>query len=259
MRTVSLTLRAARRVLVADLDWQGRPGECWSIIGRNGVGKSTLLRTLAGLREPDSGFVELDHRPLVNWPLADLARQRAYLPQSRHDAFGYKAIETVLAARHPYQDAGYWESDKDYAAALIALERLDAGHLADRDVRTLSGGERQRVAFAALLAQDTPFLLLDEPTSALDMAHQADVVHLLKNLCRTAGKTVLFVSHDLNLARSVSSHALLLMGDGIWHAGTAGEIMTASLLSDCLGHPVGLVEHAGRVIYFSEEKGGVPK
>ena len=92
-------------------------------------------------------------------------------------------------------------------------------HLAQRDVRTLSGGERQRVAIAALLAQDTPLLLLDEPANALDLAHQVSVMRLLARLCREQGKTVVMVGHDLNLAHSVATHALLLMGDGAWLAG----------------------------------------
>ncbi len=127
----------------------------WCVIGPNGVGKSTLLRTLVGLRQPDAGSVQLRGRLLSDWPLQDLARERAYLPQGRNDAFGYRVIEMVLAARHPYQDTRYWESDADMRAACAALAALDVSALAGRDVRTLSGGERQRVAIAAVLAQGT--------------------------------------------------------------------------------------------------------
>jgi len=248
--TSSLHLAVGRRTLVRGLDWHAGPGECWSIIGRNGAGKSTLLRTLAGLRDADGGIVRVRHRALADWPLPELARERAYLPQARSDAFGYRVIETVLAARHPYQDAHYWESDADLDAAMAALAALDVAPLADRDIRSLSGGERQRVAIAATLAQDTPLLLLDEPTNALDLAHQVGVMKLVADLCREAGKTIIFVSHDLNLAHGVSTHALLLMGDGAWHAGAVGEVLQAPLLSACLGHPIETIRHGDRILFM---------
>jgi iron complex transport system ATP-binding protein len=250
-----LRLAVAGRLLVQNLDWQAGAGECWSIIGRNGAGKSTLLRTLAGLRAPDAGAVDIAGRPLSHWPLEELARQRAYLAQSRHDAFAYRAVDTVLAARHPYHADRYWEGSDDHAAAMRALTDMQAGHLAARDVRTLSGGERQRVAIAALLAQDTPLLMLDEPANALDLAHQVQTMGLLARLCREQRKTVVMIVHDLNLAWTVSTHALLLKGDGGWHAGPVEEAMQAGRLGDYLGHPIETVEHARRRIFVPQEPG----
>ncbi|RQO35929.1 cobalamin ABC transporter ATP-binding protein [Herminiimonas sp. KBW02] len=254
MKAINLKLSIADRVLVDGLQWQIGPGECWCVIGRNGAGKSTLLRTLVGLRDADGGELELNGRALSKWPLQDLARERSYLPQGRSDAFGYRVIETVLTARHPYHESAYWESDADYVAAHTALQTMDADMLAERDVRSLSGGERQRVAIAAVLAQDTPLMLLDEPTSALDLAHQVSVMALLSRLCRDQQKAVVMVSHDLNLAHSVATHALLLMGDGRWHAGPVDEVMQASLLSECLGHPIEIVKHGKRTIYLAVEE-----
>lgn len=254
MRTNHLRLHIADRVLVDDLNWQVSPGECWCVIGRNGAGKSTLLRTLAGLRAADGGGVALHARAIGDWPLEALARERAFLPQGRNDAFGYRVIETVLSARHPYHEDAYWESDDDHAAALAALQTMDVAALAGRDVRSLSGGERQRVAIAALLAQDTPLMLLDEPANALDLAHQVSVMNLLAALCRDRRKAVVMVSHDLNLAHSVATHALLLMGDGRWHAGAATDVLTAPLLSACLGHPIEIIRHGRRVIYLAAEE-----
>lgn len=253
LRAIDLDLDIGRRRLVTGLQWQAAAGECWCVIGPNGVGKSTLLRALAGLREPDRGRVELEQRTLRSWPVEALARRRAFLPQGRSDAFGYSVMEAVLTARHPYHHAHYWESDADHRAAHAALELLQAGHLADRDVRTLSGGERQRVAIASVLAQETPLLILDEPANALDLAHQVGVMRLLADLCRRSHKSVVLVSHDLNLARSIASHALLLMGDGQWQAGPVAEVMQASLLGRCLGHPVEAVRHGNRIIYIPAE------
>jgi iron complex transport system ATP-binding protein len=229
-------------------------GQCWCVIGRNGAGKSTLLRTLAGLREPDGGSVSMQGRQLRDWPLAELARERAFLPQSRSDAFGYRAIETVLAARHPYHASRYWEGSDDHDIARAALESMEVSGLAERDVRTLSGGERQRVAIAAMLAQDTPLLLLDEPANALDLAHQVGVMRLLARLCREQGKTAVMIGHDLNLAYQAATHALLLMGDGSWQAGPVRDTMQAPTLSRYLGHPIDIVRHGERNIFIPTEE-----
>ena len=251
--THKLQLRAGERLLVDDLNWQAAAGECWCVIGRNGAGKSTLLRTLAGMRSPEGGSVTMDGGALDQWPLTDLARRRAFLAQSRSDAFAYRVMDTVLMARHPYHADRYWEGSDDHLAAEAALRALDVLDLAQRDVRTLSGGERQRVAIAALLAQDTPLLLLDEPANALDLAHQVAVMRLLAGLCREQGKTVVMVGHDLNLAHRVASHALLLMGDGGWRAGSVDEAMAPDILSECLGHPIQTIVHAERTIFMAVE------
>jgi iron complex transport system ATP-binding protein len=255
--TKKLTLRVSRRTLVDSLDWNILPGQCWCVIGRNGAGKSTLLRALAGVRDADGGSVRIDGRALSDWSPLELAQRRAWLPQGRNDPFGYRAIDTVLMARHPYQGGRYWESEADLALAREALRRLDAGHLETRDVRTLSGGERQRVAIAATLAQQTPLLLLDEPAAALDLAHQVAAMDLFARLCREEGRAVVLVSHDLNLAHRAASHALLLMPDGGWRAGPVDEIMTPALLGACLGHPVEAFRHAGRMLFVPAD--GAPQ
>ena len=251
--TLDLSLSIGARTLVKDLAWAAHAGQCWSIIGRNGAGKSTLMRTLAGLQQPTSGTVLVRDRALSSWPLEALARERAFLAQSRQDAFAYTVIESVLSARHPYHDKRYWEGSDDHRIALASLAAMEVEDLAARDVRSLSGGERQRVAIAALLAQETPLLLLDEPANALDLAHQVSVMGLLARLCREQGRTVVMIGHDLNLAWRISTHALLLMGDGRWQAGTREQTMQPALLGDFLGHPIEMLEHGGRRIFIPKE------
>lgn len=253
MQTIKLSLRAGSKALVTALDWHIAPGQCWCVIGANGVGKTTLLRALAGLQPPGEGNVQLDGRVLSGWSANEQAQRRAYLPAGRDDAFSYSALDTVLAARHPHHANRQWESDDDQVAALAALERLGVTHLAQRDVRTLSGGQRQRVALAALLAQHTPLLLMDEPTSAMDLSGRVGVMKLLGELCRNEGRSVILVSHDLNLAHGAATHALLLMGDGAWQAGPVAQTMTAPLLSACLGHPIEIAMHEGRPVYVAQE------
>jgi iron complex transport system ATP-binding protein len=250
LRTTALQLVVGTRVLVEQLDWWVGPGECWCVIGRNGAGKSTLLRTLAGLHRADAGTIALQGRMLADYSPVDLARLRAFLPQSRHDAFGYCVMDAVLAARHPLHQGRYWESTEDHAAALAALREMEVEDLVDRDIRTLSGGERQRVAIAAALSQDTPLLMLDEPANALDLAHQVQTMELISRLCRHEGRSVIMVAHDLNLAHASATHALLLMGNGGWRAGRVADIMQDELLSACLGHPIESVEVRGRTLFL---------
>jgi iron complex transport system ATP-binding protein len=251
LRTNNLTLTIGQRLLVVNLNWQVNAGECWCIIGRNGAGKTTLLRCLAGLQElsDSAGEVVINDLSLTLWSLADLAKQRSYLPQGRNDAFAYRVIETVLGARHPYHDGNYWESEQDVELAYAALTELDVADLAQRDVRSLSGGERQRVAIAALLAQDAQYMLLDEPTNSLDLSHQISVMELLAQRCKQQQKSALMASHDLNLAFRFATHALLLMPDGSWQAGEVSHIMTEAALSQCLEHPIEILRHGEHCLF----------
>jgi iron complex transport system ATP-binding protein len=251
--THELTLLVDGRTLVRDLDWTIQAGECWSIIGATAPARAPCCAPWPACATPTAAPCGSTAACWPDWPLEALARERSYLAQSRTDAFAYSAIDTVLSARHPYHANRYWEGSDDHQAALRSLAAMEVEHLAARDVRTLSGGERQRVAIAALLAQDTPLLLLDEPANALDLAHQVGVMGLLARLCRRERKTVVMIGHDLNLAHSISTHALLLRGDGGWLAGPVAQVMQPALLGDYLGHPIEMIEHGGRRIFIPSE------
>ncbi len=168
-----LTLHAAGRELVADLDWRARIGERWCVIGRNAVGKSTLLRALAGLSVPArAGHVEWTGREQSAWAMADAAAVRAFAPQQANDRF-------PIAVRRLLELAVCVPRD----AALAALLRaLDVEVLASRNVMQLSGGERQRVALAQCAVQGAPLLLLDEPVAFQDPAHQLQIARWLASL-----------------------------------------------------------------------------
>lgn len=234
--------KADGRVLIDSLSLSIGEGERWVLLGPNGAGKSTLLMTLAGLVAPNSGRILLDERPLAAWPAAALAKRRAWCPQFWLDPFPVSAWETVacaLLATEPQLDAATVE-----ARARHWLDELDVGHLADNDVRMLSGGERQRVALATACAQNAPLLMLDEPTSHLDWSHQA----LLQKRLRAwsaGGGSVLTAVHDLNLAWTLATHALLLDGRGGAVHGPREQVLTTPLLSAAYGLPVSLREEAG--------------
>ncbi len=252
MRIENLSVQQAGVTLIRDLNLALAPGQCCLILGRNGAGKTTLLRSLVGLHHAVSGQIYWQGQAQHQADLMSLARYRAYLPQGRNDAFAYTALDAVLSALHPHNDQAYWDSAQDRASALEKLAQFDVAHLAQRDVRGLSGGERQRVALAALLAQNSRFLLLDEPLNALDIAHQIAVIRVLQQQ-RQQQKAIIMVSHDLNLSYPLASHALLLLDEGNWLAGPVEQMVTAENLQACLGHPIQILQVAGKTLFVPEE------
>ncbi|MFH1604969.1 MAG: ABC transporter ATP-binding protein [Pseudomonadota bacterium] len=248
----NLSLGVDGRTLVRELDFQVRAGEVWCMLGPNGAGKTTLLHTAVGLRPPQGGAMRLAGRSLGSWTVAEAARQRSFLPQTVHDAFGARVIDSVLLGRHPYLSRWQWEGESERAIALDALRAVDLVGFEGRDVLTLSGGERQRVALAALLAQDAPLLLLDEPVSHLDLHHQVLVLEHLVKLAGTHGKGVLFTVHDLNLAARFASHALLFMPQGAVRRGLIDDVLTDDALLAAFGHRVTRVESAGKTLFVPD-------
>jgi iron complex transport system ATP-binding protein len=240
-----LTLRAADRVLIADLTQTFAAGEMWCIAGPNGAGKTTLIAAMAGLSKETSDSISLDGRALREWRSNDLARRRALMPQASHDAFSASVLDIVMLNRFPHLTGWGWESEADRAAAHAALDALGLAAFASRDVLSLSGGERQRVALAAALCQDAQTLLLDEPLAHLDLHHQIDCLEALNNWMNTNSRSVIFSCHDLNLARRFSTHALLLDGMGHAYAGPVREVLTPERASAAFGYPLTLIQQDG--------------
>ncbi|WP_429283151.1 ABC transporter ATP-binding protein [Paraburkholderia sp. GAS41] len=237
-----ITLRAGERTLLERFTHTFYPGEVWCIAGPNGAGKTTLISALAGLQQPAAGQVEVDGVRVADWPAVPLARRRALMPQSAHDAFSTSVLDIVMLNRFPHLAGWGWEGEADRAAAERALDLLGLTDLATRDVLSLSGGERQRVALAAVLCQDASLLLLDEPLSHLDLHHQIDCLEALGTWAGSPKRTVLFSSHDLNLARRFATHALLLDGKGGAFAGPVRDVLTPALASRAFGYPLILLQ-----------------
>jgi len=233
-----VSLRAGSRVLMQRLSMSIGAGQLWCIVGPNGVGKSTLMGVLAGLRAPDGGAVEVDGVAATHVPPATLARQRAYLPQAVHDTFPMRVEDAVRIGRHPHLSGWGWGRRDDDSVVRELMTALDLDALRGRDVLTLSGGERQRVSLAAALAQQAPLLMLDEPVAHLDLRHQIQVLELLQRLTRAGRHAVVVIVHDLTLAQRYASHALLMSEDGQALHGPASDVLTPAQCSRALRTPI---------------------
>ncbi|PJK30881.1 ABC transporter ATP-binding protein [Minwuia thermotolerans] len=217
-----------------------------AILGHNGSGKSTLLSLLARQRGPTRGSILLDGTQLTSIGQRQFARQVAFLPQRLSEVPGLSVRELCGLGRFPWRGAlGRW-TDDDHAAVEEALKLTDLLHLRERLVDELSGGERQRAWIAMLLAQQSPVLLLDEPISALDLAHQVDILTLLRDLNGRAGRGVIVILHDINLAARFAHRLLVLKGGRIAFDGSPQKILDRETLSDLFGTRIVLVDHPGR-------------
>lgn len=213
-------------------------GEVFGIVGPNSSGKTTLLRLLSKVHEPEHGEVRLDGVPLRQLPRRALARQVGVVPQELAVAFPFTVEELCLMGRYPHAEGRLFEAPEDLRRAREAMELCGVLELAGQPVDRLSGGERQRTLLARALAQEPRLLLLDEPTSHLDLRHQREMVDLLRRLNRERGTTVLFVSHDLNLAAEVADRLLLLVCGRVVRVGAPAEVLEEPTLEAAYGCPV---------------------
>jgi iron complex transport system ATP-binding protein len=221
-------------------------GELLAILGRNGVGKTTLLNTLAGLRQAHIGIVKLCGTSYEQLSARQAALRRSVLAQTQSDAFSSSVLDTALIGRHPHLGRWDWESAADERLALEALTAVGLEGLAAREVHTLSGGERQRLAIATLLVQQPQLFLLDEPLAHLDLNHQVAVLELFAQLAREQCAGVAMVMHDINLAAHYCQRALLLFGNGEALMGATAEVLRAETLSRLYGHTLRALHDGGR-------------
>lgn len=230
LTTRKLTLAYDGNVIIQGLDLAIPQGQITTLVGPNGCGKSTLLRGMARLLKPKGGTVYLEGDAIAHLPTKELAKRLGILPQSPSAPEGLTVRELVAQGRYPHQNwLQQWSQDDEvkveYAIATTHLEEF-----ANRPLDTLSGGQRQRAWIAMALAQDTDILLLDEPTTYLDLAHQIEVLDLLYHLNRDAGRTVIMVLHDLNLACRYSHHLVALRNGAVMAQGQPSAVVTEEMV-----------------------------
>jgi iron complex transport system ATP-binding protein len=230
LRTVDLAVGYDGTPVVRGVDLAVPSGTFTAIIGPNACGKSTLLRSLVRLLEPSAGAVLLDGRPIAERPTREVAKVVGLLPQAPLIPEGMTVVDLVARARFPHRHWYDRWSQRDERAVQGALEATGVADLASRAVDELSGGQRQRVWLALCLAQETPVLLLDEPTTFLDLAHQIEVLDLVRRLVRDHGRTVVAVLHDLQHAARYADHLVAMRDGRIVAEGPPGEVLTEALV-----------------------------
>ncbi|MCE8036895.1 ATP-binding cassette domain-containing protein [Halomonas sp. MCCC 1A11062] len=218
-------------------------GKVYGLIGHNGSGKSTLIKLLAQQHAASRGEVLLDGKPLEGWGQRAFARRVAYLPQHLPSAENLIGRELIGFGRYPWHGLLGRQTSKDKAAVERAIELSHTEAFADRLVDTLSGGERQRVWLAMLLAQESRFLLLDEPLAALDIAHQMEVLNLIRRLCDELKLCVVIVLHDINMASRYCDELLALHSGRVLAHGSPAEMMTNATLEAIYGLPMQVMPH----------------
>jgi len=239
LRGISLSIGG--HDLLHGIDVGFEPGTLTTLLGPNGAGKSTLLGVAAGDLQASSGEVRLRGKPIAQWRAKPLARERAVMPQDHSVRFAFSVREVVAMGRLPH------EPDPRHDAQTVehALAAADITHLAQRDVQTLSGGESARTAFARVLTQQTPLIMLDEPTAALDMQHQEATLRRLRELA-DAGACVIVVLHDLNLAAAYSDRIVILESGQLAADGRPHEVLTEATISRIYRQNVRVIDHPTR-------------
>ena len=241
LRASNLTVAFGPRTVLAGIDLSFERGQVTAIIGPNGAGKSTLLDCLAGLRQPDSGAVELHSAPLLSLRHRARARRIAYLPQQSDLAWEIDGETLVGLGRTPH--SGPWgRTAEDTAIVRAAMQRTSTLAFVHRPVSTLSGGERARLLLARALATDPEWLLADEPLAGLDPGHCLDVVSLFRELAQKDGRGVVLTLHDLTLALKAADRVILLCDAQVLADGAPGHVLTSRFLEAAYGIKTELVE-----------------
>ncbi|MFT9487062.1 MAG: ABC transporter ATP-binding protein [Tepidibacillus sp.] len=210
-------------------------GKITVLIGANGCGKSTILRSLARLMKPQKGFVYLDGKEIHKESSRIVAQKLAILPQGPEAPEGLTVKELCYYGRHPHKGIFSKHRREDHEMVKWALQSTAMEEFAERPLEALSGGQRQRAWIAMALAQGTDLLLLDEPTTYLDLAHQIEVLELLQELNRDYGRTIVMVLHELNQAARYADYLVSIREGQIYDAGSPIEIFTEEMIREVFG------------------------
>jgi len=238
----SLDVSIAGKNICSKLDLELKRGQLWGLLGPNGIGKTTLLKCMAGLSAPDNGTVLLEDQAIDNLPRRAIARLLGMLQQHTVYIFDASVLETAMTGRHPH--LGYWEREgpQDKKKALDAIRAIDLEGFESRSVTGLSGGEARRLAFASLIVQEPAILLLDEPTNHLDMKHQIRIMNQVEIQITREQRSAMIALHDVNLAARYCSHILMLFGNGDWQAGPVNDLLNLENLEKLYQCPVESVQ-----------------
>lgn len=248
-----LDIRVGDRVLLDALDLDIQANQCWAILGPNGVGKTQLLRHLSGLQKTmPADAIQLLGQPLPAYPARRRAELIGLVLQHSQTGFQHTALDMVLSGHYPHQIDRFWDSPQTLHQALQALAAVGLEAQAGQPLEQLSGGELRRVEIARLLMQNPHIALLDEPLNHLDVNQQMHILALLKTHFANPQRALILVLHDLNLARQIASHCLLLFADSTWQAGPVGQVASRENLARLIGYPLNEYQVAGNSVLMPD-------
>jgi len=227
IRAQKINFSYAEKKVIEDISFAVDKGKMTAIIGPNGSGKTTLLRLINGSLLPDSGEIYVGEKNTSQYKRKEIAQKVAIVPQETSAVFPFFVEEIVLMGRFPHLGSYRFENKEDYKIVHEAMEKTDTLDFTRRRFNELSAGERQRVLIARALAQKPEVLLLDESTAFLDLKHQLRFLKLLKQLNRDDGLTIVFVTHDINLAAQHANKIILLYSGKIYAIGNPAEVISA--------------------------------
>ncbi len=223
----NITLDYGQHAVIKGLSFQLQEGELVGLVGPNGCGKTSIIKSISRILAPSSGRIFLDGKELTNIPRNQLARTVGVVPQNPYLPETFTVFEVVVLGRNPHLGLFSGESTRDIKIVWQSMEWTDITHLAKRRIGELSGGERQRVTIARVLAQEPQVILLDEPTANLDISQQADILDLITGMCREKNIACLIAIHDLNIAAQYCMRIIMLKNGKVYVEGTPGEVVTA--------------------------------
>ncbi|KRG08023.1 iron ABC transporter ATP-binding protein [Lederbergia galactosidilytica] len=226
LKAEEINVAYAKDLIVKDFSISIPEKKVTTIIGPNGCGKSTFLKTIARILKAQHGTVLLERKEIQTIHTKDIAKKMAILPQSAQAPDGLTAFELISYGRSPHRRGFGSLTNTDYEYINWALQVTGLEDFKERTIDALSGGQLQRVWIAMALAQGTDILILDEPTTYLDLAHQMDILLLLQKLNKEEGKTIVMVLHDLNHASRFSDYLIAMRDGELVTEGTPEKVMT---------------------------------
>ncbi|MCI6024945.1 MAG: ABC transporter ATP-binding protein [Methanomassiliicoccales archaeon] len=231
-----------KREILRDVDISVDEGEIVSLLGPNGVGKTTLMKCLCGILKPSHGKVMVNNTDLSNISLRDRSKLIAYVPQ-RVPRIHFTVMDYILVGRRPYIDVNVRKEDMDVVWEVV--HAMDLDRFAVKYLDTLSGGEFQKVQIARALVQEAGTLLLDGPTSNLDISNAYETMHIIRDIARERNVGVIMIAHDLNMAIHLSDR-LVLMKNGTVFTEIANDGMTEDIIREVYNIDTKVVDGASK-------------